>query len=296
MELHLGGLVLRLRRPQEERHRVLQRRKARQAEVVLRTRILGNPFGVRLGPDLRLFVARLLAGVLEERRKPRADRLGGGLGRAVGVGLRRLRRRRGLSLAQHDDRLAVQDRRHLHGRLARHQALRIAVQQRFEDRRRGRHPGAPLRRQEQGLFAGPPADQGVDDDPLASDLGLAPQFHGAGRLDRRALVEPPQHARAVKVVQADVEGEGRERVELVLGQRREHRLVDRVADGDQVVEQQGLGVVLRHLGALARGQGVAMADRPAPIGELSGRSAVALEPLDQFDRGSGHTVARLHAL
>src|SRR5437773_12224590 len=46
---------------------------------------------------------------------------------------------------------------------------------------------------------------------------------------------------------------------------------------------------------LACGQRVAVADRPAPVGELSGGSAIALEPLDQFDRGPGHTVARLHS-
>ena len=66
---------------------------------------------------------------------------------------------------------------------------------------------------------------------------------------------------------ADVEGKGAQGVELVLGERREGQVVDRPADGQQVVKQQGLGVGLIDLDAFAGSQGMAIADRPAAIGQ-----------------------------
>ena len=204
--------------------------------------------------------------------------------------------RNGLALAANHQLITVQFGDHLDGRLQERQVPSVGVEQGLQDRRWRGDPGLPRRGQEQGLFHGAPPDQGVNDDPLAAYARLAPHLHGAGRLDQRAFVEALQHAGLMEAVETDVENEGRQRVELVLGERRKHRLVDGVSHGDQVVEQQGLGIVGRNLRALTCGQGVAMADRPAPVGQLGGGLAIALEPLDQLDRGSGHTVARLHAL
>jgi len=41
---------------------------------------------------------------------------------------------------------------------------------------------------------------------------------------------------------------------------------------------------------------MAIADRPAAVGQLGGLAAIALEPLDQLDRGAGDLMARFQAL
>jgi hypothetical protein len=85
-------------------------------------------------------------------------------------------------------------------------------------------------------------------------------------------------------------------VELVLAQRRVDVLVDRVGHGDQVVEQQSFSVLFRDRSPGPRCQGVAIAQRPAPIGQLSGFHPVPFEPLDELDGGAGDLIARFHRL
>ena len=136
--------------------------------------------------------------------------------------------------------------------------------------REEREVGAGTKRggsEEQGLLGGAPADQGVDDDVLAFPLGLAPQVERAGRAQRLALVEAAQHNRAAEIVDPDVEGEGAQRVELVLGERGEDGVGHRGGDLQQVVDEQGLGVRRGDFRPLARVLGVAVADGPAAAGQ-----------------------------
>ena len=58
--------------------------------------------------------------------------------------------------------------------------------------------------------------------------------------------------------------------------------------------QQRLGVLFRDGGPRASGQGVAIADRPAPVGELRGLLTVAFESLDEIDGGPGDLMTRFH--
>jgi hypothetical protein len=177
--------------------------------------------------------------------------------------------------------------------LARHEVDRVIVDLGPDDRRRGRDP-AVGGRQEQGLLGRAATDQGVDDDTLAFEVGLAPHLHGAGGLQQLALVDPAQDRRAAEVVDPDIESEAAQGVELVLRQRRVAVLVHRMGHVDQIVHQQGFSIRLRHLGAFAGGQGVAIADRPASIRKLGGFAPVAFERLDQFDGGARDLVAGFH--
>ena len=227
LHLRLGGCDsagLR-RRPRTSRGR--SEGPARRARL-LRGAGRGRP----RGEPRRQAPARLLARFLEDGREPRGDRFRGGLGRtrprprsARAAAVRR-------AVARQDEELALERRGDLRRRLA-------AAQ------RRGRRcrpagcrtcegavaPGVAVGGQEQELLGRAAAHQGVDHDPLAADVGLAPQLHGAGGLQQRALVEPLEHtASCRKLSSADIEDEGAQRVELVLGQRREHLLVHRVRD------------------------------------------------------------------
>src|SRR5690606_19033385 len=51
---------------------------------------------------------------------------------------------------------------------------------------------------------------------------------------------------------------------------------------------------LGDLRPFARRQRVPIADHPAPVGELDSMSAIALEPLDQFDGAPGNAMTRGH--
>ncbi|OHB33965.1 MAG: hypothetical protein A2882_15505 [Phenylobacterium sp. RIFCSPHIGHO2_01_FULL_70_10] len=225
-----------------------------------------------------------------------ADGRGRGLGRTrlglLLVGRRRQRRRR-LGIAHGDGLDAFHGRANRNRRLARHDAGDVGVDIGPQHRRGRRHP-AVHRRQEEGLLGRAAAHEGVDHDPLALEVRLAPELHAAGGLQELALVEATQHGRAAEIVQPDVEGEAAERVELILIERRVGQVVDRMGHRNQVVEQQGLGVLFRDFGALAGGQRVAVADRPAAVRQPGGLGAVALEPLDQVDRGAGDLVTRFH--
>ena len=155
-------------------------------------------------------ILRLHAGVGEQAGEPPAHRLGrrghrrDGFGRRFG---RQVRLQVGDVVAPGGDPRAVERGLHLHRPAHRHQVQGVQVDHRAQHRRRRGDVDPVVGGQEQRLLGGAAAHQGVDDDPLALEVGLAPQLHGAGGLHGGPGVQPLQHLAAAEIVEADVEGD-----------------------------------------------------------------------------------------
>ena len=104
------------------------------------------------------------------------------------------------------------------------------------------------------------------------------------------------HVGGAEPCDPDGVGEAGQGVELMLIQRDARGLGHGLHDRDQVVLQQKLGLGFRNGRALARGQGVAVADDPAAVFALNGPRAKALEALDQHDPLAGDLRRLMHVV
>jgi hypothetical protein len=123
-----------------------------------------------------------------------------------------------------------------------------------------------------------------------------PKIHGRSRGFEGSGVQAAQDGGAPEVIQADMQGKGVDRLELVLGQRARDKAVEGVRRLAEIIAQQGVCIVRRDRRPRPREAGVAIADQPAPVSLQFGLQAQGLVRPDKVEGGGRDPRIEIHLI